>query len=527
MKKIFVSIFLASCLMYLTACSSSDYYNNEFSDSKQNVLNAELFDEDVLKVVQPMDPGTFEPGNNDEQSYERIMLQIYDTLIRFDADGKLQPWLAESWEWDDDTHLRVKLKDGIKFSDGSDFTAEDVIWTITHSIENGLPNAHFNMIDPSECSVIDETTCIIGTKYACATLPNHLANGQCVIGSKKAYEESGGNYLGGAVIGTGPYKFDEYIRGNSIRLSANENYCQEGKPYFKNLEIRVIASGDEKAAEAKTGNYDIVFGVNAREFDKIDTTPGMHMELGSTAKTVYLLINTKKAPMDDVKVREAFARAIDANAAVTLAYGVVGKPAEAFITPGLLGANADTYKKYFGDGYDTKAAKELLAEAGYPDGLSLEITVEADDEQRCDMAEAIKAQVADAGIELSINRLVYEPMREYITAGRHQMCIYGFTASTMEAVGFLNQLQPGSDALLRIGYDNQEFFDLFQKGCGTVDQEERGKVWEECLEMLMKDYVCIPLNHQQQYVAVNDRLDGVWLPRDYEEMFFEDIKTKK
>ena len=96
MKKIFVSIFLASCLMYLTACSSSDYYNNEFSDSKQNVLNAELFDEDVLKVVQPMDPGTFEPGNNDEQSYERIMLQIYDTLIRFDADGKLQPWLAES-----------------------------------------------------------------------------------------------------------------------------------------------------------------------------------------------------------------------------------------------------------------------------------------------------------------------------------------------------------------------------------------------------------------------------------------------
>ena len=118
-------------------------------------------------------------------------------------------------------------------------------------------------------------------------------------------------------------------------------------------------------------------------------------------------------------------------------------------------------------------------------------------------------------------------MYEYITSGKHQMCIYGFTASTMEADGFLNQFQPGSDALLRIGYDNQDFFDLFQKGCGMVDEEERGRVWEECLEMLMKDYVCIPLNHQQQYVAVNDRLEGVWLPRDYEEMFFEDIKRKK
>ena len=154
------------------------------------------------------------------------------------------------------------------------------------------------------------------------------------------------------------------------------------------------------------------------------------------------------------------------------------------------------------------------------------MTVESADEQRCDMAEAIQAQVADAGITLNINKMEYAPLREYISAGNHQMCIYGFTASTMEADGFLNQLQPGSDALNRVGYDNQEFFDLFQQGCGTDDREERGKFWEDCLEMLMKDYVCIPLNHQQQYVAVNDRLDGVWLPQDYEELFYEDVTLK-
>ena len=526
MRKTLAMVLAASCVFGLAACGGSGSDNTTSGESGAETSTEASSDDGVLKVIQPLDPGTFEPGNNDEQSYERIMLQIYDTLTRFDKDGNLQPWLADSWEWDDPTHLRVHLKEGIKFSDGSDFTAEDVIWTITRSIENNLPNAHFNMIDPAECSVVDDTTCIIGTKYACATLPNHLANGQCVIGSKKAYEESNGDYLGGAVVGTGAYKLDEYVQGDIIKLSANENYWQEGKPAFKNLEMRVVASGDARATEAKTGSYDLVLAPNSREYDNIDTTPGMHMELGNTAKTVYLLLNTKKAPMDNVKVREAFARAIDVNATVTLAYGKVGHPAEAFITPGILGSNSETYKKYFGEGHDTEAAKKLLEEAGYADGLTLEMTVESADEQRCDMAEAIQAQVADAGITLNINKMEYAPLREYISAGNHQMCIYGFTASTMEADGFLNQLQPGSDALNRVGYENQEFFDLYQQGCGTEDREERGKIWEDCLEMLMKDYVCIPLNHQQQYVAVNDRLDGVWLPQDYEELFYEDVTLK-
>ncbi len=529
MRKTLAMLLTASCILGLTACGgsgSSDGASGNASGSEA-AATGESGDTSTLRVIQTLDPGTFEPGNNDEQSYGRILVQIYDTLTRFDSNGELQPWLAESWEWDDELHLRIKLREGVKFSDGSDFTAEDVVWTITREIENNIPNAHFNMIDPAECTVVDDTTCIIGLKYACATLPNHFANAQCVIGCKKAYDENDGDYLGGAVVGTGPYKLAEYVQGDIIRFEKNEYYWQENKPAFDKLEMRVVGSGDARATEAKTGSYDIIISPNAREYDNIDTTPGMHMELGNTAKTVYLLLNTKKAPMDNVKVREAFARSIDVNATVTLAYGKVGKPAEAFITPGILGSNAETYKKYFGEGHDTEKAKALLAEAGYADGLTLEMTVESADEQRCDMAEAIQAQVADAGITLNINKMEYAPLREYISAGNHQMCIYGFTASTMEADGFLNQLQPGSDALARVGYENQEFFDKYQEGCGTADQEERGKVWEECLEMLMKDYVCIPLNHQQQYVAVNDRLDGVWLPQDYEEMFFEDVSLKQ
>ena len=541
MRKTLAMLLAASMVFGLAACGSSDTTTEEGAAteaageaaegeeaSEAEGGSAAASGDQVLKVVQPYDPGTFEPGNNDEQSYNRIMVQIYDTLTRFDENGELQPWLAESWEMVDETHWQFNLRQGVKFSDGSDFTANDVLFTLQHAKEGNLPNAHYNMINIDECSVVDDYTIIIGLDYPCVTLPNHMANGQCVIGSKAAYEEFGGDYLNGAAVGTGAYKLVEYTQGDMIKLTANEYYwnAEEGKPFVKDIEMRVIPSTDAASTEAKTGTYDIVIGTNGREYENIDSTPGMSMVMSPTAKTVYLLLNTKQAPMDNVQVREAFARAINVQATVQLAYGSTGSPATAFITPGILGSNAETYKTYFGEGGDAEAAKALLTEAGYPDGVELEITVASQDTQHCDMAEAIQVQLEDAGIKLNIKKMEYAPMHAYLSAGRHQMCIYGFTSNTMEADGFLNQLQPGSDANSRVGYDNQEFFDLYQEGCATEDREARGQIWEQCLEMLMQDYVAIPLNHQLMFVAVNDRIEGFWIPQDYEELFYEDFSIK-
>lgn len=179
MKKVLAILLSATIAFGLCACGG----NNKDAEAQNSgsSVGAEGGTDQILKVVQPYDPGTFEPGNNDEQSYNRIMLQIYDTFTRFDENGELQPWLAESWEWIDDTHMQFKLREGVKFSDGSDFTAEDVLWTISRAIETNLPNAHYAMIDIAESSVVDDNNIIIGLKYPCVTLPNHLANGQCVI----------------------------------------------------------------------------------------------------------------------------------------------------------------------------------------------------------------------------------------------------------------------------------------------------------------------------------------------------------
>ena len=220
MKKTLAILLATATVLGLSACGSSDTAESGAATEAEGTAteteaaaegdaaeggeagDSAAAGDTVLKVVQPYDPGTFEPGNNDEQSYNRIMLQIYDTLTRFDENGGLQPWLAESWEMVDETHWQFNLRQGVKFSDGSDFTANDVLFTLQHAKETNLPNAVFNMVNIDECSVVDDNTIIIGLEYPCMTFPNHMANNQCVIGSKAAYEEFGGDYLNGAAVGT-------------------------------------------------------------------------------------------------------------------------------------------------------------------------------------------------------------------------------------------------------------------------------------------------------------------------------------
>ena len=482
---------------------------------------------ETLTFIQNLDPGTWEPGTDDEQGHARTNALIYDSLFRYSKDKVLEGALCESWEWDDESHLRMHLRQGVKFSDGTDFTAEDVVWFIKYVHETNLPNSHFFIINPDDIVKEDDYTVILGTKYPCATLPNHLASDECGIPSKKAFEEHNGDYLDPAcAVGTGPYKLVSYDQGDKAVLTANEYSWREGTPVIKDLVIRFMSSYESIATEAKTRTYDVVVDANTREFDQIDAMDGVSVIYGQTAKTEYLMLNCKKAPMDDPKVREAFARAIDVTACVKLAYGSSGNPAQAFIVPGIAGSNVETYQKYYGAGHDVEAAKTLLAEAGYPNGLDLEIAVISANTQHCDMAEAMQAQVAEAGINLTINKMESGPLREYIDGGNHHMCINAFTAQTMEADGFLAQIQPGTASLNRVGYENQEFFDTYEKGCGTLDADERAKIWEDACEYLMKDYVMVPLNHKVLGAIVRDDIEGFWWAPDYEEIYLYELSRK-
>ena len=476
-------------------------------------------DPNTLYVIENFDPQTFQPGNNDEQGYNRITRQIYETLFMMTPEGEVTPWLATGYKWETPTRLIVTLRNDVKFSDGSPFTAEDVAWTINYAKEKAYPVSQYNVITNVE--VIDPYTVAINLKDPCTTLPAHLCCDMCVIGSKKAFESGKGDYLGASVIGTGPYKLVKYTPGDMITFTANENYWRKGEPKVKNMQIRIVKSSESQATEAKTKKNDIVTYVNSRQFPEIAGIKGLSVATHQSASTTYLLMNTASPALSNPKVREAFARAVNIKATIKLCYGDFGQPASALISPGILGRNEETYKKYYGADQDLNAAKALLAEAGYPNGIDLEITVDSTDAQRCDIAEALQAQVIPAGIRLKVNKMESAPMREYMAKGNQQICIYGFTCRTMEADGFLSQLQPGASALARIGYKNEAFFKKYSEGAATQDRAARGKIWEECCEMLMKDYTMIPVWHKALGAVVKDNVKGFYWATDYEQIYYQ------
>lgn len=472
---------------------------------------------DTLMVVSSFDPGTFQPGASDEQSYNRIMRQIYEPLFFLNQEGEVEPWLATGLEWVDDVTAKISLRDDVKFSDGSPFTSADVIFTIEKAIEDALPIAVYSRIVNMEAP--DEHTVLLTLNAPLGGLSAFLAHPMTAMGSKAAYEASGGDYLGGAVVGTGPYVLKDYIAGDKIVYGPNENYWRENEPKTPNVDYRIISSDTTRATEAMSLSTDIVINPNVRELPNIDNTKGLHSIQDLSANTTYMLYNTAHPMMSDVRVREAFSRAVNIPMTVKLVYGDFGEAASGMICPGILGYNPDTYAKYYAQ--DIAKAKQLLAEAGYPNGIELEVAVESVDTARCEMAEAMQAQCAEAGITLKVNKMESTLMREYMQNGQHMMGMYGWTCSTKEADGMLQQIQPGTAGIKRVNYDNQEFFDTFTAGCAIQDREERGKVWEECLEMLAEDYVLMPIWHKALAAAVKDNVDGFYLTTDYEEHYLQ------
>ena len=480
---------------------------------------AESSTSDTLLVVAHYDPGTFRPGNGDGQAYNRIIRQIYEPLFFLNQEGVAEPWLAESYEWVDDVTFKVKLREGIKFSDGSDFTSEDVVWTITKAQEDALPVSVYGLIEEIEAP--DAHTVVMTLAYPTGSMPARLASPMTCIASKAAYEANNGDYLGGAIVGTGPYTLAEYVPGDMITYAANEYYWREGEPKTPNMQYRIVGSDTTRATEAKAKTADIVINPNSREIAAMDAVDGISVISELCASTTYMLFNTTNPAVSDPLVREAFSRAINIPGTMKLVYGDFGSPASGMVGPAILGYDNEVFNTYFGAGSDIETAKQLLAEAGYPNGIDLEIAVESSSTANCNIAEAMQAQVQPAGINLKINAMDSSTMVEYLAQGKHQMCIYGWTSTTMEADGMLQQIQPGAAGLKRVNYDNQEFFDLYTKGCGTQDYAERGEIWSDCLEMLASDYVLVPLWHKALCAAVKDNVEGFYLTTDYEEHYFQ------
>ena len=456
---------------------------------------------DELIIAIPEDISSYAPfeGQGDMHT-PAIHKMLYDNLIQLDLQGKVVPGLATSWSWTDDKTLEMKLRSGVKFHNGQDFTAQDVLYSIDllRSIPQG---AAFQSIDTVE--VVDPLTIKIHTNKVDSQLVYNMTQFLGILPGE-TIKKIGVDAFAAAPIGTGPYMFVSHERDQFIKLTANPNYFDgsyKGKPIVKNLTFRFIPELATRLAELQAGTVDIAVGVTNDKVDGIKATQGLHIETGEG--TAYYMLpfafksDNLTAPYNDIRVRQALAYGTDVKSILDALAGGYGTLLAGPFTSITTGYDPSLQPWP----YDKAKALQLLAAAGYPNGFAM--TIDVASSVPTDIVMAIAGQWKDLGITLNI-----VPME----VGKFNDAWLGHKNDDMIAVGINAETEPASYVYVwTCGgmisyYCNQDFETPYNLGVSLLDDTKRAAAFKQAFQVLHDDVPAIYLWSSDVHWGVSDKV---------------------
>ena len=460
-------------------------------------------------------PDSIDPHFTATGPHAEALKHVFDTLV-WSGDGlELEPRLAESWKAINDTTWEFKLRRGVKFHDGSDFTAQDVKFSIERIPMVSGPNPTTIYVRRvKETKVIDPFTLHVITDGAAPTLPNDFVR-LFIVSSKAAAgltKESANEAFnsGKAAVGTGPYKYVSWQPKGDLVLARNDSYWGPKEPWARHVR-KEISNDAARVAQLKAGQLDLITRVPDSDVAALKRDPKLTVQ---TIDTVYVFnveldmrdkalnVSAKdgsaldKNPFLDLRVREAIDLAIDRKALAEVAMEGLGKPVNQMVTPSIFGFNKALGERK----YDPAAARKLLAEAGYPNGFKLQFSFTQDrlpgDRQ---VGTSIAQMLAAIGIDAQANAqpaAVFFPAR---TRGEYSMSMSGWGTLTGEAHYTLSSLAHSNDkdkkmgAFNVLGYKNPVMDKLLQDAAVEMDVAKRRKFLEDANALLEKDRQRLPI----------------------------------
>ena len=417
---------------------------------------------------------------------------VWDTLIYRDpVTNEYKPQLATEWKWIDDKTLEVKLRQGVKFHNGEEFDADDVVYTmnfIGDAANKVVAQQNVNWVEKAE--KVDKFTVRIKAKQPFPAAIEYLT-GPIAIYPNEYHAKVGPKGMNEKPVGTGPYKVTENVIGKVIKLERNNAYwtgSQKPKPTIEKLEIRMIPDRQTQIAEMLSGGLDLVMNVAIEQADQMKPVPNLAVTAGGTMRIVFLHMNTTaETPLPalrDIRVRQAINHAIDRD---TMAKQLVGEgviPISTICFPSQFGCTSEGAKTY---AYDPAKAKALLAEAGFKDGFELDLYAYRERNQTEAMVNYLRA----VGIKANLKFMQYAAMREQNRANKAPI-----THQTWGSFS-LNDVSASVSVYFK-GIDDDvvkdpEIIQLLQKGDGTVDTAARKVAYKQALGLIAERAYTVPL----------------------------------
>lgn len=463
--------------------------------------------------------------------------QIFDPLVRYKTDStEVQPALATEWNVSDDGLVwTFTLRDDVKFHDGTDFNAEDVVYNFERWTTSGDFSYYaymFGSTDEDMGGIIEnvEATGDYEVQFTLSE-PNApflqtLAMPPFGIASPEAIEKHGEDFFKNPV-GTGPFVFEEWIPDDKITLSKNEDYFGEVAKIDEVI-FRTIPDNGARFLELQAGSIDLMKGLNPQDIQTAEDDENLQVIRRPSMNVSYMAFNTsKEGPMSEKLVRQAINLAIDKEELMSL-YDGIGKPAKNPLPPSLWGYN-DNIEDY---GYDVEEAKKLLAEAGYADGFDINLHTFANPRPYMPQPKITAQAIQEMLKEVNINVEVVVNDWDTHTSGEdtsYDMKFLGWTGDNGDPDNFLYVLLDKDNANASAGnvamYKSDEVHDLLKAAQTEMDQEKRIEYYMEAQEIIHEDAPWFPIAHTTPPIAASKNVkDYVPHPTGTEPFNLLDLK---
>lgn len=455
-------------------------------------------------------PESMDPHFSALGSHAEAAKHIFDTLVWSGTDLQIEPGLATSWEPVDEDTWEFKLREGVKFHDGSDFDAEDVKFSIERiPVVTGPTTTAIYVRRVASVDIIDPYTIHINTDGPAATLPNDFIR-LFIVSSDAAAEystqetASEGFNSGAAAIGTGPYKFVSWEPAGDLVLERNDDYWR-GMGAWETVIRKEIPNDSSRLAALKAGQVDVVNYVSSVDYLALERDSDVDVIAGDSVYIMNLQLDQREDtplvrakdgsdlpenPFRDLRVRQAIDMAIDRETMVEIVLEGLGKPANQMMPVDFFGSNENIPMPE----YNPEMARALLAEAGYPDGFQVDLYCTSDrlpgDGAIC---QGLGQMFTQVGIDTNVNaisRTVYFPAQarlEYSMFMNGWGTLTGEASYTLGALAHSNNPEVNLGAFNRIEYKNEEVDVLLQEAATMMDPVQRRATYEQAMEKVMAD----------------------------------------
>lgn len=465
-------------------------------------------------IAQGVDPTTMDPLQQRETTTVNVLQHFYDPLLRRNAEDTQQfdPVLAESWEMVDDTTLRLSLRDDAVFADGEPFDAADVKYTVDYLLGE-LPEmdpalAQFQFEPLTGAEVVDEHTVEIMTAEPDPLLLDRLSS--LFMVPEGAVDEDP-EALAGEPNGTGPYRMVQWDRNSQVVMEARDDYFL-GAPEITSVIFKTIADGASRLAGLQSGDIDIITNVPADNVAEVDAADGVSVKTVPSTRIASIWLNPLESElMEDARVRRALNHAVDVDTIIEQVMSGYGERVATIVPENFTNYDPDIQPLEF----NPDLARQLLAEAGYADGFTMELLLPQGRYPFAEeVAQAIQSYLADVGVTAELRIVEFGVFAETTQQRTIEESFFGAWGNAVfNPIDELNVAVKSGDSGFS-WYNNPEVDALIDEANVTIDAGRQQEIVSEIQAKMLEDPPFIFLFAYEDIYGVSDQLN--WEPRSDE-----------